>query len=542
MTAGEIDPSWGIVLHEPDEVDRTHIPMRDGTKLYLEVFRPDGEGPFPTILIRNPYHNVSIPPSTRGKDTHKEFVTRGYAVVEAEVRGTGISEGKFSFLINDGQDGYDTVLWILDQPWCNGNIGTMGSSYLGMDQLVLAAQDPPGLKAMFVGYAGADIYREAFYTGGIMNMLMVRWSITHLAHRVAPNVPRLGRMPEERDKRIHQMQEMIHGQRIRTAVERIVAGRGLFDNDFLDEWVENETDGPFWRAQSPKTGFPKIKTPIYCYGGWFDFFIRGTISSFMGIDAPKKLIIGPWFHGGREGFDLIRTQLRWFDYWLKGWDNGIMDEPPVRVYVVGRDRWIFQPGWPPETTEAKYFLGSGANQVPHPEDDGVLRGKPPEAESPDAIAHDPENPVPTVSQRKGDIRRAEKSMLSYTTERLEAELEVAGSPVLHLFGSTDHEDVDWVAKLTEVGPEGESIMFTMGRLRGSHCRSHSEPENLEPGRVYHFELELMPIWKVFPSGSQVRIDIANSDFPDTYPNPVQSSNLVYHDSEYPSHLVLPVKM
>ncbi len=176
MKSRDISASWGVQLFEAHDVERTYITMRDGVKLYLEVFRPDAPGKFPTILIRNPYHNVDIPPHTRDKSCHLDFVSRGYAVVEAEVRGTGISEGKFYFLRNDGNDGYDTILWMLEQPWCDGNIGTMGLSYLAMDQFAVAGQNPPGLKSMFVGVGGADVYNDLVYPGGVMSLLSLRWA------------------------------------------------------------------------------------------------------------------------------------------------------------------------------------------------------------------------------------------------------------------------------------------------------------------------------------------------------------------------------
>ncbi len=540
MALKEIDPSWGIALHQPREVDRTYIPMRDGIRLYVEVFRPDSEGPFPTILIRNPYHDVSIPPNSRDKHSHEEFVRRGYAVVEAEVRGTGISEGKFRFLVNDGPDGYDTIRWIRAQPWSNGKIGTVGNSYLGMDQLFLAAEHPPGLKAMFVGYAGADIYHEAVYPGGILNMLMIRWSIIHLAHITPPNVPGLLRFQEEKEEEILGMMRRINHARARIAVESVSKGRGLYDIDFLHQWMENETYGQFWEAQSPGSIFEKISTPIYCYGGWFDFFIRGTIRSYTEINAPKKLIIGPWFHAGREGFDMTGTQLRWFDYWLKGRENGIMDEPPIRAYVLGRDKWIFQSTWPPKTREKRYFLSHVKKQGVHKDNEGILVCKAPRGQEPDPINHDPDNPIPTISQRKGDISEAEKLMLSYTTGKLEKGLEIAGPPILNLFASTDSGDVDWIAKLTEVRPGGKSTVFTSGALRGSHFQSHREPHELISGKIYNFKIEMMPIWKVFHAGSRIRVDIGNSDFPNFYPNRIPSSNFIHHNVNYPSQLVLPV--
>ncbi len=538
LSSKKLDPAWGIRLYDPGEVERTYIPMRDGVKLYLEVFRPDVDEPFPTILIRTPYHNVNDPPQRRDKECHREFVSRGYAVVEAEVRGTGISEGEFSFLDQDGPDGFDTVSWIGEQSWCDGNIGTMGGSYLGMDQFFLAAEHPPGLKAMFTSFAGANMYNEAAYPGGIMNMLMLRWSISHLAHIVAPKVPGIHR--DQEYESLEGMREKVHFARARRVAEHALGGKGIYGGQFLEQIVENDTDSPFWYGKSPGNLFGEIDVPIYCLGGWFDYFIRGTLRSFMEIKAPKKMLIGPWLHGGREGFDLRNVQLRWFDHWLKGKDNGVMEEPPVRIFVLGKDEWRFQESWPPDTLEKRYYLQSEGEMGPG-ETRGTLEQNPAGDHPPDHIKHDPENPVPTVSGRNSDIRRAEERMLVYTSAKKPGKIEIAGSPVVHLFSSSDREDVDWIAKLTEVRPAGESILLTTGRLRGSHRRSHRDPEPLVPGEIYEFRIELMPVWKAISSDVGLRLDIANSDFPAFYPNLLPSQNLVYHDRKMGSYLSLPVR-
>ena len=183
----ELRPPRGIRLWEPAEVQRTYVEMRDGVKLYLQVFGPKGDERFPTILIRNPYHSTDTSPLQRDRQTHREFVERGYAVVEAEVRETGISEGKFRFLSNDGDDGYDTILWIRGQPWCDGNIGLSGISYLAMDQLAVAAGNPPGLRAMSAGFGGADIYRDMVYPGGIMATIEFNWAQRQVMRIIAPS-------------------------------------------------------------------------------------------------------------------------------------------------------------------------------------------------------------------------------------------------------------------------------------------------------------------------------------------------------------------
>ncbi len=541
MVAGKLKPPHGIRLYNPREVDRQYIEMRDGIKLYLELFRPDAPGKFPTILSRNPYHGTDIPPQTRDKSCHRDFVSRGYAVVEAEVRGTGISEGKFRFLHNDGNDGYDTILWILQQPWCDGNIGMTGLSYLSMDQFAVAGRNPPGLKAMFAGVGGADIYRDMVYPGGILSSLSLNWAQRHIMRIISPWVPKLRNISEPIDPRIYEMQEKVHGQRARIGLKQLQEHGNLYDTDYLTEWIDHPTDGPFWREQSPYNFFPKIKTPIYCLGGWFDLFTGGVIRTYLEIDAPKKLLIGPWFHGQNHGIDLNAVQLRWFDHWLKGIANGIMEEAPIMYYVMGLEEWRLADRWPPETKEVRYFLRSGDKEPVDSLNAGRLSVEPPNStEEPDPISHDPDDPVPSVAYRNADISRGEKSMLTYTTEPLEHDLEIAGSIRLHLAMSTTAKDVDWAAKVTEVLPNGESIILTSCAMRASHHKSHESPENLVPGKIYEMPIELPPTCKVFKKGSRIRLSVANSDFPLLYPNPLASKSTVYHGVGAQSYVILPL--
>lgn len=536
----DLKPPQGIRLQKPGEVERTYIEMRDGVKLYLEVFRPEGPGEFPTILTRNPYHAIDISPLARNKDTHRDFVERGYAVVEAEVRGTGISEGSFRFLRNDLDDGVDTLAWVRDQPWCNGNIGLMGLSYLSMDQFALAGQNPPGLKAMFAGVGGADIYSDMVYPGGIMSSLAFNWAQRHVMRIISPQVPQLRRTPDLVDLRILGMQRKIHGDRLVRDMDHLLKDGRLFDTAYIREWVDHPTDGEYWRSHSPCSFFSSIRTPIYLLGGWFDLFTGPVIRAFLEIDAPKKLLMGPWFHGENTGIDRTAVQLRWFDYWLKGIDNGVMEEAPIMYYIMGRDEWALSTSWPPETRRVTYYLRSGQAEPSHSLNDGVLSTEPPEGEEQDRIAHDPESPVPSLGYRNVDIREGEKSMLTYTTEPLKGEMEIAGSIHVHLAFSTSASDVDWIAKMTEVLPDGESILLTSAALRGSHYRSHETPEDLAPGRVYGVDLDLAPTAKVFGKGNRIRLAVANSDFPLLFPNPLASESTLYHGSEKTSHIELPV--
>jgi putative CocE/NonD family hydrolase len=518
--------------YKPADVERTYIEMRDGIQLYAEVFRPNSPGPFPTILSRNPYHSSDIPPHTRDKNAHRDYVSHGYAVVEAEVRGTGISEGRFLFLKNDGNDGCDTIEWILEQPWCDGNVGMMGLSYLSMDQFAVAGQNPPGLKAFFAGVGGADIYGDMVYPGGIFATLAMNWAQRHIGRLISNHVPLLRNVSGIVDPRIYPMQEKVHGDRTRVGYEHLLGGK-LFDTTYVTDWIEHPTDGEYWREMSPYRFFPDIKVPIYCFGGWFDLFPGGVIRSFQEIDAPKKLLMGPWFHGQSDGIDLTGEKLRWFDYWLKGEDTGIMDDPPVLYYLMGRGEWKAADGWPPRTRDVRYFLRSGTGVAEHSLNDGLLTTDPPD-EDVDPIEHDPDDPIPSIAFRNADISRGERRMLTYTTNPLEEEIEVVGSIRINLATSTGARDVDWTVKLSEVLPEGESIILCSSALKGSHHLSHESPEDLVPGNIYDMKITLSPTCNAFGVGNRIRISIGNSDFPLLAPNPIPSENLLHHKGSFVS--------
>lgn len=531
MTPTDIKFPVEVREHRPAEVERTYIEMRDGIKLYAEVFRPEEPGEYPVILTRNPYHSSDIPPHTRDRKTHRDYVSRGYAVVEAEVRGTGISEGRFKFLQNDGRDGCDTIQWIIEQPWCNGNVGMMGLSYLSMDQFAVAGENPPGLKAFFAGVGGSDIYSDMVYPGGIFASLAMNWAQRHIGRLLSNHVPKLRNTTMPVDPVIYQMQEKVHNERTRVGYESLLMGK-LFDTSYVTEWIEHPTDGEYWREFSPCNYFSRIKVPVYCFGGWFDLFTGGVIRQFVEIDAPKKLLMGPWFHGQSDGIDLTREKLRWFDYWLKGEETGILEDPPVLYYVMGRGEWKAAADWPPETREVRYYLGPGEGEPEYSLNDGLLVRDPASGDGTDSITHDPDDPVPSIAFRKAEMSRAESRMLTYTTEPLQDEVEVVGSIGVNLATSTDARDVDWIAKVTEVFPNGDSILLTSSALRGSHHLSHEFPEDLVPRDIYEIRLDLSPTCNAFARGNRIRLSIANSDFPLLIPNPLKSENLLHHGGSF----------
>lgn len=537
-------PPAGAALEpfQPAEPERQYISMRDGVRIYLEVYKPDVPGAsFPTLLLRTPYDNVLVPPETRGKKLFPEFVSRGYAVVRAEVRGTGISEGKFGFLARDGEDGCDTIAWILEQPWCDGNIGTMGHSYLGMNQFPVAGRKPPGLKAMFVGVTGADLYAEMAYPGGVLSTGLLTWAIRHIGHLAPPFVPQLNLAPDPIDSRLYEFQEKVHVERLKETLASVLEGGALYNDAFVRDWIAHPTDGPFWQKESPQTFFKDIEIPIHCWGGWYDYFITGTVRAFEEINAPKKLTVGPWFHPQTENPECVEAQIRWFDYWLKGIDNGVLVEPAVRYYAPGLDEWREDRTWPPKTESLRYALTRQEESGTEGPSGALMESKSPSSSvAPDEIAHDPEIPIPAVAFRNADVRRAEERALVYTTPPFAAGRLVAGRPKLTLYASSDAPDVDWFVRLCEVLPDGQSIVFTSGVLKASQARSHAQPEQVNSHEVYRLEIALAPVCRFLPAGCRLRLSVGNSQFPGFRPNPLPSRSRVYLDKDRPSSLEVPM--
>jgi hypothetical protein len=337
--------------------------------------------------------------------------------------------------------------------------------------------------------------------------------------------------------------------------------------------------------------YAEIDVPAYGFGGWYDVFLQGTLNNFMGVRAKarserarrQKVLIGPWIHSlGERGtqsrtgdidfgpsslIDLRREELRWFDYWLRGVDDGIMSEPPVKVFVMGANTWRTATDWPiPGTRFVPHYLHSGghANTL---WGDGALDRREPGAEPPDRYVYDPVDPVPTlggstccgeditpISMGPRDQRTAEwrPDVLVYSTPPLEADVEVTGPIKVVLWASSSAPDTDFTAKLVDVFPSGYVMNVAQGILRARYRESFERPSPLEPGRPYRLEIDCWSSSNLFRRGHRIRVEISSSNFPQFDRNPntghpfgadadlVRATQTVYHDAQRPSHILLPV--
>ena len=560
------------------------IPMRDGTILRADVTRPKAEGEFPVLIERTPYNKDGASENAVGSPQF--FGQRGYAVVVQDVRGRFASDGEFYPFIDDGagvnQDGYDTIEWLASQSWCDGNVGMIGGSYSGATQYRASLSRPPHLRALFVRESSADYHREWVYRDGAFE----HGFSTYWAHAVtAGNIEHL---VEEEDldrqkKMLSKVGEEMDDWLAKLPVYPCSFLEGL--SDWHNVWLNHPEAGPYWEEFNIEPYHDQVETPTYHQGAWFDIFLAGTLKNYMGMKArarteqarrSQKLIIGPWIHGSpninkqvvgefdfgpKAAKDFNEMRLPWFDHWLKGVDSGGMEEPPVRIFVMGRNEWRDEQDWPlPDTVYTNYHLRDGHSGSIDSLNDGVLSADAPsDSENADTFRYDPEEPVPNlggntlgISDGVIDQRPVDEICLTYTTEPLDDELEVTGPVKAILYGSSSAPDTDWVVRLTDVHPDGYSRPVCDGILRARYRESFEHPKLMVPGEVYRFEVDLWATSNVFLPGHRIRVVVTSSSFPRFDRNlntggPIHkeavgqvAENSIKHTSSYPSHIVLPV--
>jgi predicted acyl esterase len=469
------------------------VAMRDGTKLATDVYLPpDGQPPYPVILMRTPYGRGG------GAGEAQKYCRRGYALVSQDIRGRGKSEGHHAIIFHNGgwgkrRDGHDTLLWIASQPWCNGKVATIGGSAVGITQNMLAPGAPDVLKGQVVIVAFSDMYSQAAYQGGV------------------------------------------------------------------------------WR-KNPEAQAHRVNAPGVFIGGWYDIFLQGTINSFVAIHSHGgpdargrcRLVIGPIAHGdfnelkypANSRMPPVAEASRLFDSWLKGKDNGAEEDKAVHYYVMGDPTdedaggnfWRQADNWPPPAEVTAFYF--------HP-DRRLVRETPPDGTEALSYRYDPNDPVPTVGGQnlllpKGpmDQRKIESrpDVLLFTSDVLAKPVEVTGRIYAKLYVSSDRPDTDFTVKLTDVYPDGRSMLVTDGILRASLRNSFERPELLQPDQTYELTVDLWSTSLVFNEGHRIRVAVSSSNSPRFEPNPNTSgtgarriaANTLRVSGKQPSHILLPI--
>jgi len=492
-----------------------YIPLRDGARLAADIYRPASDGRFPCLLVRTPYNKNHF-----SREEADRYVRRGYVLCVVDARGTGGSEGEFRYYnIPEGLgDGADVVNWLAEQPFSDGQVGTFGGSALGAYQLLTAREKPAALRAMFVEVAPVDFYQDNWFPGGVFLMgARVGW-VESMTTNIAPAAA-LQDVEGDLDPEGEQLRRQVSLGRLRLRHQRALAGHCPTPQEWFVEMRAHPERDDFWSGYDLRPVVRECDIPTYYRGVWYDHFVRGTCESYVLHRGPKRLVVGPGqqgTHGPHADLDVHQERLRWFDHWLKGLDTGVMDQPPVTLFVMGEERWRTFEDWPVRC-RAKQLALSADGALTEPEEARPFEHR---------YVHDPEDPVPSVADVQ-DIREFEQRALTYTTAPLTSGLTVVGEPTVELFLRSSAPDTQVIVKLADVFPDGRSRQVTFGRLRASHREGHHQALPLAKGRAVRLTIPLWPVANTFLAGHRIRLVVAGSDAPysETRPEPAENSLL-----------------
>jgi putative CocE/NonD family hydrolase len=537
---------------------------RDGVRLDADIYRPDAEGEFPVLLMRQPYGRAIASTVVYAHPTW--YAAHGYIVVIQDVRGRDTSQGQFKLFVNEIQDGEDTVNWAAALPGSTGQVGMYGFSYQGMTQLYAAVAKPPALKTICPAMIGYDLYADWVYEGGAFCLQAnLGWAI-----QLAAETARI-RGDAAAHYTLYAAAQNLplydSGPNLNTCLRKFAP------NAFYHEWLAHSKPDEYWEQISPKCHMQDVDLPMFHVGGWFDIYLRGTLHCYKDFAARsthrQQLLVGPWAHlpwsrkvgaldFGSEAINPIdRLQLQWFDQFLKDIDTGLLNEPPVRLFEMGSNRWCDFDSWPKADRRA-YFL-STTSLASIREDSGKL--VPNEAESIhnpkskiqncfDMLVHDPWRPVPALGGHAaapaGPFERshidARSDVLTYTTEPLAEDLHIAGDVAVEIWCSADKPSHDLCAILSEVRPDGSVYNLTQGYL------------HVELSQEALLRVQLQATCLKIAKGHALRLSLSAACFP-AYPmNPATGSPLgsdrlmdaqivtltVFSGSDRPSQVLLPV--
>lgn len=562
-------------LFEVDTQKDVMVPMRDGVKLATDIYLPMRDGkaltePLPVILTRTPYNKPGA------KSFGEYFAAHGYAFVAQDTRGRYASEGVWRFLNDDGKDGTDCAAWIAQQPWSNGRIGMIGTSYVGGTQHAMALEKVPQLVTVIPVDAVSNMGRQSMRNAGAFEMRFWNWIMLNAgrgsrAGRDPGTAAVLKQMAEARFDYLPLLPLRPGMTPLKLAPEY---------EEWLTQAMSHGADDAFW-SQNDILGNPSRykDMPVYLVGGWYDSWAGNTTANYRALSStlksPVYLIMGPWIHGaqaksahgqvdfGKEAAiaDERAWRLEWFDHWLRGKDNAIGKAAPfatrVRIFVMGSGdggktengmlrhggAWRDENEWPlARTKSTPYYFQPGGSLTP---------SKPAAANASTAYDFDPRNPVPTlggnissgddIMQQGGwDQRGGEKfwnwrqpiplsarpDVIVFQTAPLEQDTEVTGEIEVKLWASSSALDTDFTAKLIDVYPAntdwpgGFDLNLGDGIVRARFRDSLKQEKLMEPGKIYPFTIKLYPTSNVFKRGHRIRVDISSSNFPrfDVNPN------------------------
>ncbi len=560
--AGSLVPAAGAAQPPGIRMEfDTRITMRDGVQLSADVYRPDREGKFPVILVRTPYDNGTAPNLQAGK----RWAARGYVYVVQDVRGRGDSDGTFYPLRHEAHDGFDTIAWLAAQPWSSGKVGMLGGSYLGWVQLYAAAEKPPGLAALIPAVTPTDPDKSWPMQFGAISPATISW-LANLAGHTSQDLSELDLWGAYAHRPLRGADRYL-GRSIRA----------------WQDWLDHPARDAYWDQLAYQSRILDSRIPMLHVSGWYDDVLLGTLQNFANLTGPRaapevrrgqRLLIGPWGHrvtaGTKVGdvdfgpsslIDYEGVQARWFDRWLKGIDNGVDRDAPVRIFVMGENRWRDEAEWPLARTKwTRFYLHSGGRANSR-FGDGRLDTLPPAAEPPDRFTYDPANPVPLItdahfSQVGGpdDYQTIERrdDVLVYTTAPFDRPTEICGPLSATIHASTSARDTDWFTKILVVFPDGVARRLNDGAVRARFARNPRQAALIPPGKVESFTIDNWGTCILLRAGERLRLEVSSSSFPKFDPNlntgesiadgtsGVVANQTVYHDRTRPSYVLLPI--
>ena len=563
MAGTQVDCGDGVTLERG-----VGFRLSDGVTLVSDHYYPAGDGPWPTLLMRQPYGRDIA--STVVYAHPSWFARRGYNVVIQDVRGRGGSEGAFYPFRHEGRDGAETIVWLRTRAECNGRIGMYGFSYQGATQLLAAAEEPEGLQCIAPAMTACDLYRGWFYHNGALRLASaLGWGLQMLKE----DARRLGL--REASAKLEAAWANVRAQAMHLPYAEHPAITDPELPSYVRDWFEHDVAGEYWSAMDVSERAHRIDVPALHVSGWYDTYLEGSVRGYNLLRGGAKsqrardeqyLLAGPWVHipwGDRVGevslgaealMDTDVLLLRWFDHWLK--DAGTFaDEPRVRHFAMGANRWF---GADDSSGEAERVLHlHSGGRAESRKGDGTLTSVAPHEEVPDVFVYDPEVPVAApggIQAMSGVFDQSGlelgNNLLVYTSEPLAEAMHVFGAPRVILYAMTSAGNADITAKLVRVTASGRAEFCCIGIARSSYVFG----ARYEADEVQRWEFRLEPTSTVFAAGERVRLEIAGCAFPLYDRNPSsavkasemspwnwrRSTHTVFHDGERPSVLRLPV--
>ena len=505
--------------NEEGETQEYMVEMRDGVKLYTRVFCPQGDGPWPVVVTRDPYQNGSSTAMS------KILVRYGYAVVQQDCRGTGNSEGVWQPFLNERNDGIDNANWVAKQPWSDGNIGMFGHSYGAYVQWIVADQLPKEVKTLYLSMFGTNRHNQMYQDGMFRHDIYTSWAVTTSGIKTTEPL-----------KELYQKALTI---RPHTEMDMQVFGQKMqWYRDMLTN-VSGESD--YWKKGNWEillNNPSKITIPVRVVDGWFDHHLAGTVEGYEHLASEVKqqssFIIGPWTHMlappksdlefANGQWSIMKDAVEWFDYKLKGMPFN-KELGTVEAYVARDGKWKNFKSWPPKADVTRMYLTPGDDKG------GVLRATKEKAAKTVSYVYDPKNPVPTQGgadllawlnpggkvPQPGPVLQDQpgtrSDVITFISEPVAEDMTIAGRIQVNLGVSSDAEDTAFTAKVMEVLPDGKAYNIRDSITSLAYRNGAKAAQTYKPGSVVDVKLELWPVTWTIKKGSRIRVDISSSNFP-----------------------------